>query len=112
DVTVAKHRHPHRPEILVLRLVELGEAHPVIGGVELQRDVVIRTFCSSRVRRPRLSMTASAMRNSIGNYLLIPSRRSADPQNSVTFMPRAEGKYMSWARVSAPGIVHSFVLII
>ena len=28
--------HPHRPEVLVLRLVELVEAHAGIGRVELQ----------------------------------------------------------------------------
>ena len=28
--------NPHRPEVLVLRLVELVEAHSGIGGIELQ----------------------------------------------------------------------------
>jgi hypothetical protein len=29
-------RHPHRPEVLVLHLVELVEAHAGVGGVDLQ----------------------------------------------------------------------------
>jgi hypothetical protein len=55
--------HPHGPEVPVLRLVELVELEPGARRVHLKIERRrLRSFCSSAVRRPRLSVNVSAIR--------------------------------------------------
>ena len=55
-------RHLHRPEVLILRLVQLVKTHSEVGRIELQIE---GAFCSSPVRWARLSVNVSEMVKSI-----------------------------------------------
>ena len=58
--------HGHRPEVLVFGLLDLVQTHPRVHRVELQVEGSrLGPFCSSPVKRARLSVKVSAMRKSI-----------------------------------------------